>query len=84
MASLLLIVLMVAALTVPDERGLCQNCAQPRDPHHMGDTGCYFSDPTSNTVAGLGTHNRVVATTSCEVSCPVDGGDFAVYSQSGA
>ena len=45
MASLLLLALMVAALTVPDERGLCQNCAQSRDPHHMGDTGCYFSSP---------------------------------------
>ena len=37
--------LVLAVLTVPDERGLCQNRAQSRDPHHMGDTGCYFSGP---------------------------------------
>ena len=34
-------------------------------------------------MSDLGTHNRVVATTSCEVTCPVDGGDFVVSSQSG-
>ena len=45
--------------------------------------GCYFSNPTSPTVESLGTHSRVVATTSCEVSCPVNGEDFVVYSQSG-
>ena len=37
--------LVLAVLTVPDERGLCQNRAQSHDPHHMGCTGCYFSGP---------------------------------------
>ena len=45
--------------------------------------GCIFSDPTATTVYGLGTHSRVTPTTSCEVSCPVDGADFVVSSQSG-
>ena len=37
----------LAAPTVPDERGLCQNRALSRDPHHMGDTGCWFSGPAA-------------------------------------
>ena len=67
--------------------GTCVGSAPTCNPRTAADwynDGCYFSDPTSPTVAGLGTHNRVVPTTSCEVSCPVDGGDFVVYSQPGA
>ena len=45
--------------------------------------GCVFSNPTSTTVEDLGTYNRVTPTVSCEVSCPVDGGDFFFYSRSG-
>ena len=45
--------------------------------------GCIFSNPTATTVFDLGAHNRVVKTTSCEVSCPVDGGDFVVFSATG-
>ena len=40
MASLLLIELVLAVLTVPDEGGLCPNQALSRDPHGMGYTGC--------------------------------------------
>ena len=45
--------------------------------------GCEFSNPTATTVFGLGSHNRVTPTTSCEVTCPVYGGDFVVTSATG-
>ena len=37
----------LAAPTVPDERRLRPNQARFRDPHHMGDTGCYFNRPVA-------------------------------------
>ena len=59
------------------------NSCNPRTASDWHKDGCIFSNPTATTVAGLGQHNRVVQTTSCEVSCPVDGADFAVFSQTG-
>ena len=46
--------------------------------------GCIFSNPNATTVEGLGTHNRVNPTTSCEVTCPDTGGEFVVSPKSGA
>ena len=45
--------------------------------------GCSFGNPTGITVFGLGAHSRVTPTTSCEVTCPTDGGDFVVASARG-
>ena len=45
--------------------------------------GCAFKYPRADTVPGLGTHRRIVPTTSCEVSCPVGGQDFVVTSATG-
>ena len=45
--------------------------------------GCSFGNPTGITVFGLGAHSRVTPTTSCEVTCPTDGGDFVVTSATG-
>ena len=45
--------------------------------------GCVFGNPTGTTVFDLGTHRRVTPTTSCEVTCPTDGGDFVVTSATG-
>ena len=45
--------------------------------------GCVFVNPTGTTVFDLGTHSRVTPTTSCEVTCPTDGGDFVVTSATG-
>ena len=45
--------------------------------------GCVFGNPTATTVFDLGTHRRVNPTSSCEVTCPTDGGDFVVTSATG-
>ena len=43
MAAKALRELTLAAPAVPDERRLCPNQGLSRDPHHMGDLGCYHT-----------------------------------------
>ena len=59
------------------------NTCTPKSAGQWYALGCVFSHPTATTVDELGTYNRVTATTSCEVSCPVDSGSYVVSSQSG-
>ena len=62
--------------------GLRGPCAalhlQPQDRRAVGRARLHLREPTATTVFDLGTHNRVTPTTSCEVACPTDGGDFVV------
>ena len=47
MAAKALRELTLAAPAVPDERRLCPNQGLSRDPHHMGDLGCYQTRPVA-------------------------------------
>ena len=59
------------------------NACNPRTAADWLADGCAFGNPTGTTVFDLGTHSRVTPTTSCEVTCPTDGGDFVVTSATG-
>ena len=66
--------------------GSCVGNAPSCNPRTAADwlaDGCVFGNPTGATVFDLGTHSRVTPTTSCEVTCPTDGGDFVVTSATG-
>ena len=64
-------------------RRLTANTCTARTANDWAADGCVFQNPTAVKVILLGSHNRVDPTVSCEVSCPVDGGDFVVSSASG-
>ena len=51
---------------------------KPKTAQQWAELGCIFANPSGTTAFDLGTHNRIVSTTSCDVSCPIDRGDFAV------
>ena len=66
--------------------GSCVGNAPSCNPRTEADwlaDGCAFGNSTGTTVFDLGTHSRVTSTTSCEVTCPTDGGDFVVTSATG-
>ena len=66
-----------------DRRHLTGNTCNARTAADWLGDGCEFSNPSATTVFDLGSHNRVTPTTSCEVTCPTDGGDFVVTSATG-
>ena len=51
---------------------------KPKTAQQWAELGCIFANPSGTTAFDLGTHNRIVPTTSCDVSCPIDRGDFVV------
>ena len=66
--------------------GSCVGNAPSCNPRTEADwlaDGCAFGNSTGTTVFDLGTHSRVTPTTSCEVTCPTDGGAFVVTSATG-
>ena len=66
----------------PHPRATAPTC-NPRTAADWLSDGCAFSNPSATQVANLGTHTRVMPTTSCEVTCPSGGGGFVVSSATG-
>ena len=59
--------------------GVCNYPTRPcvaKTAEEWASLGCNY--PTATTVYDLGPHSRVTPTSSCEVTCLTDGGDFAV------